>query len=347
MYRKYLVYDVGVEEIPPLYFWEYVVWGKLGERILKSVLSEEIKIKEGLSAGKRTGLRRGLGILAGICLLICVATGISVGMSYHCLAVTNWSISAEKLSQPVTVVVLSDLHEHEFGRGNEKLVSLVAEQSPDLILMTGDFVNDISVDSDVAVDLTKKLSEIAPVYYAWGNHELAYMERTGEDLAVLLEEAGACVLDLEWQEVVVQDQCIRIGGMYDYAFALDNTNSTSPETMEPAVYEFLTAFQDTEAFTLMMAHRPESFVLGEASKTWDIDLVVSGHDHGGQVILPVLGGLWAGDQGWFPDYVEGYHEKDKLKIFITRGLGSQQQKLPRCNNLPEVAVLKLEPAGQE
>ena len=131
--------------------------------------------------------------------------------------------------------------------------------------------------------------------------------------------------------------------MYEYAFAMDGDNSTKPENMDSDVYQFLKEFQNTENFKLMMAHRPDSFIFGEASKTWDIDLVVSGHVHGGQVVMPFLGGLWAPDQGWFPEYVHGLHEKDKLNIFITSGLGSQPEAAPRFNNPPEVAVITLAP----
>ena len=77
--------------------------------------------------------------------------------------------------------------------------------------------------------------------------------------------------------------------MYDYAFALDGNNTTTKESMRPSLYRFLTDFQNTNSYRLMMAHRPDSFIFGDAAKTWDIDLVVSGHNHGGQVILPVLG----------------------------------------------------------
>jgi predicted MPP superfamily phosphohydrolase len=93
----------------------------------------------------------------------------------------------------------------------------------------------------------------------------------------------------------------------------------------------------------MLAHRPDSFIFGEASVTWDIDLVVSGHLHGGQVVVPFKGGLIGGDQGWFPKYVHGLYEKDDINIFITSGLGSSRKVLPRFNNPPEIAVLRLLP----
>ena len=94
----------------------------------------------------------------------------------------------------------------------------------------------------------------------------------------------------------------------------------------------------------MLSHRPDSFLFGEATATWDIDLVVSGHDHGGQVVLPLLGGVFGGDQGLFPTYIHGVYQKGRLTFAITSGLGSQRERLPRFNNPPELMVLDLVPA---
>ena len=91
----------------------------------------------------------------------------------------------------------------------------------------------------------------------------------------------------------------------------------------------------------MMAHRPDSFIFGDASKEWDIDLVVSGHTHGGQVRIPFKGGLYVGDQGYFPIYDKGLFDLNKIKILITSGLGSGKEKIPRFNNIPEVVNLKI------
>ena len=91
----------------------------------------------------------------------------------------------------------------------------------------------------------------------------------------------------------------------------------------------------------MMAHRPDSFVFGDVSSVYDIDLVVSGHDHGGQVVVPFLGGLYGGDQGWFPKYIHGLYQKDLERIFVTSGLSSQKELLPRFNNLPEIAMITI------
>lgn len=272
-------------------------------------------------------------------IITCLA---SIWTSYSYLEKTYFEYTSPKLENEVKVVILSDLHDHEFGSNNEQLISKVKAEEPDIILVLGDMLNNDSDTANVAVDVTKRLSKIAPVYYALGNHEIDFMEKH-KDLIEELESTGATVLDLENQDIEVNGQQIRLGAMYDYAFALDGDNTTKRKNMKPEVYKFLTDYQDTEAFKLMLSHKPDSFIFGEAPFTWDIDLVVSGHDHGGQVILPFLGGVFGGDQGWFPEYVYGLHSLENYDILITRGLGSNPKILPRMNNRPEVMVLTLMP----
>ena len=155
----------------------------------------------------------------------------------------------------------------------------------------------------------------------------------------LIKSTGAALLEMEYKDIKVNGVDIRIGGMYGYAF--DPNGTTKRDDMGDGIYDFLTEFEDTSSYKIMMSHRPDSFVFGEASKAWDIDLVVSSHDHGGQVIVPFLGGLYGGDQGYFPEYIHGLYKKDNMQLLITSGLGSNTQKLPRFNNVPEIMVVNL------
>lgn len=187
------------------------------------------------------------------------------------------------------------------------------------------------------------------VYYALGNHELDYigaaegkkMQKHPEDSGLVkdLTDAGACVLEEGYRDVEIGGCKVRIGGMYEYAFALDGDNSA--ENLTGDVRDFLEEFQNTDRYKIMLCHRPDSFVFGDASDYWKIDLVISGHDHGGQVVIPFKGGLYGGDQGWFPPYVHGLYRTGRIRLFVTSGLSSEKQKLPRWNNRPEIAVLNV------
>ena len=283
------------------------------------------------------------GIVLAAVIAIAVFIKVEIYISYNSLEAEEYTISSDRINSEVKLALISDLHDHTFGEKNEQLVQMLKEQGPDLILMAGDMINDISKDSHVAVELIEQVKDIAPVYYSLGNQEEDYIGRGTSDLLNELKDAGAIVLDESYQDIQVNGNAIRLGGMYDYAFALDGNNTTTKESMRPSLYQFLTEFQDTDSCRLMMAHRPDSFIFGDATRTWEIDLVVSGHNHGGQVILPFLGGIYGGDQGWFPKYVDGVHHFKKVKnMVITRGLGSGEEKLPRFNNKPEVVMIYLE-----
>ena len=159
------------------------------------------------------------------------------------------------------------------------------------------------------------------------------------DLVKDLPDAGACVLEEGYRDVESGGCKVRIGGMYEYAFALDGDNSA--ENLTGDVRDFLEEFQNTDRYKIMLCHRPDSFVFGDASDYWKINLVISGHDHGGQVVIPFKGGLYGGDQGWFPPYVHGLYRTGRIRLFVTSGLSSEKQKLPRWNNRPEIAVLNV------
>lgn len=262
-------------------------------------------------------------------------------ISYHWIKVNEYSVSAKEIQSPVRLIVISDLHDHKFGNDNGKLVDKVKDQDPDIILMCGDFLNEDSKDHIEVVKLIEKFKSIAPVYFALGNHELGYIENGHEGFVADLEAAGAVVLDKEYEDVIVNGTHLRLGGLYDYAFALDGNDSVE-NTPEP-VKSFLEEFQETGDYKIMMSHRPDSFIFGNASEYWDVDLIISGHNHGGQVVVPFLGGLFGGDQGWFPKYIHGMYDVGNMKLFATSGLGSEWQVLPRWNNRPEVAVIELLP----
>jgi hypothetical protein len=262
--------------------------------------------------------------------------------SYEYLSITKYEISSDKIDREVKIAVISDLHNHKFGRNNKRLVKKLEKLNPDLVLMAGDMIDEEAKDMDDVIELIQQIVKNIPVYYSLGNQEIDYMERNqSKNLIVQLTSAGAVVLEQSYEKITINGNELCIGGIYEYAFALDGEGHMDKEELEPEIRGFLEEFQEQEEFKLMLAHRPDSFIFGEASSTWNIDLVVSGHDHGGQVILPGKGGLYGADQGWFPQYVSGYHELDKLNIVITRGLGSGGEKLPRFNNPPEIMMLTL------
>ena len=142
-------------------------------------------------------------VIAVMMVILFVFIGSELYVSRHGLKVTRYQISSEKISVPFRAVQLTDLHNSVFGENNEKLTELVAEEKPDIILITGDLLNQDDENTEIAAGLIRKLSQIAPVYCALGNHEAGYIARYHTDLISIYEEAGAEVLDYGYKDISV------------------------------------------------------------------------------------------------------------------------------------------------
>ncbi|WP_455537615.1 metallophosphoesterase [Terrisporobacter sp.] len=281
-----------------------------------------------------------VGILVFI-LVIVTLCYYEVDISYNRLSENNYNIESKKIKKDINLLIMSDLHDNQLGQNNKDLIEKINSLSPDIIFVVGDGVNSDSKNSKIVTNLMKQLCKNHKVFYSLGNTDIDYIKSGTSDLQKELESVGVTVLNNEYEDVKIKGNTIRIGGMYAYAFGLNDNNDVDKDTMEEGVYDFLKGFQDTDNYKIMMAHRPDSFIFGNVSEVWNIDLVVSGHNHGGQVVIPFVGGLYGGDQGWFPKYYKGLFDLNKIKILITSGLGSGKEKLPRFNNPPEVVNLKL------
>ena len=282
-------------------------------------------------------MKKTIKILVIIFFILILACLASIWVSYNWLTVTHFTVRSSKISEPFRIVLVSDLHEHQFGRDNEKLAVKIREQSPDLIIIDGDMINGDSENADTAVELVRALKETVPVYYSFGNHEYSYMEAGHEDLTEELEAAGAVVLNYQSIDIDVKGNQIRLGGLYEYGF---ETGMQSEEENERAV-PYLEEYADTDRYLIMCAHRPESFYPWDMADQWGIDLVLSGHLHGGQVIIPGVGGLYNSLDGFFPKFDYGQYKLGDSDMVITRGLGSNPKMLPRFNNPPEIAVVEV------
>lgn len=255
------------------------------------------------------------------------------------LTVTRYTLETP-LSRPLRLVQLTDLHGRSFGQNNEELVELVRRQEPDLILMTGDMLDKNQEGPEVVCALISRLKEIAPVYYGYGNHESDWEKRTGMTLAPLLTEAGATVLDFAYTDITVKGQALRIGGCDTY-YRYPGMLAKTREEWD-AEQAFADAFEDTQRFKLLLCHIPTVWLDWENRDNFPVDLVLSGHYHGGQIRLPVIGELYAPYVGLFPPYTEGMYAGETAVCILSTGLGSSPG-LPRINNLPQVVAVELVP----
>ena len=278
----------------------------------------------------------------GLLVLLAGFTAYELYHSAHGLTVTQYELSSEKLSDSVRVVQLTDLHNSTFGENNTELAAKVAEQQPDLIVITGDLLNSDEEDTDIATGTISRLCTIAPVYVSYGNHEVQYETTYHTDLTALYEQAGATVLEYKYQDITVKGQSIRLGGIYGYCTPEEYLKTKEADEEECA---FLRTFQQTDQYTILLTHMPFTWIYNDGISKWDIDCVLTGHTHGGQVRIPFIGGLYAPDAGWFPGREKGiYASGDQKKVMIlSSGLGNNE-RLPRFNNVPEIVVTDLSPA---
>ena len=249
---------------------------------------------------------------------------INIWTSYNSLHTTSHNLSFSKIINKTHIVILSDLHDSSFGKDNAKLIQKVKACEPDVIFTVGDMISDYREDYSYLSTLYEGLSEIAPVYCSLGNHELSHPE--SENIKEILRE-HATLLDNEYIELKLKGNDIRMGALMPYHPSFEDKN------------EYLRDFADTDRFTILLSHCPEYYFWGVDEVK--IDLMVSGHTHGGQVIVPFKGGLFAPEQGYFPYYDYGVFYEENATLVITRGLGTSKQKVPRFNNPPEVLCLTL------
>lgn len=267
-----------------------------------------------------------------LCSAVCCAVFIRTA---------EYTIPLQGVDAPVRIAVVSDLHGREFSSENVRLVEKIQAQKPDVIFLDGDMIDRGADLASVQklLCLIETLCEIAPVYFAPGNHELEYME-TDASLLNQVAAAGATVVNDSYADVTIAGQALRIGGTMGYGFYFGRSREEFEASPE---YQFLTDFEQMDAPKLCLAHMPDTFIFNGAYELWDVDLVISGHTHGGLVRLPFVGGLYAPMQGWFPVYDRGWFQLgDHMQMIVTSGLAGHGW-IPRINNPPEIAVVELVP----
>ena len=245
------------------------------------------------------------------------------------LTYTSTALPAE--FDGLRIVQLSDLHNREFGKNNQRLYAAVKQAVPDLIFLTGDLVDEYAeAPIPYAKAVGKALSAIAPTYYVTGNHEWAHGNAAVEELKTALRESGVTVLSNQFVPLERNGQTIFIAGIDDPNGYADQT---TPEELAAKLYA-----QQEAPFWLLLAHR-NTFFNGRYCRL-GADLTFSGHAHGGIVRLPGTDGLFSHDLDLFPSYTAGLYEENGSVLFVTRGLGNSGPSF-RVFNRPEIAVLTL------
>ena len=249
------------------------------------------------------------------------------------MELNTYTITSEELPEAFDgyrIAHISDLHNTQMGKDNEKLLSMLRSAEPDLITITGDLIDSRNTDIEIALQFAEEAVKIAPCYYVTGNHE-ARVSEYGE-LKKCLQDLGVIILEDDQTEISLGNESIALIGVNDPSFQTDYLFGDAETVISSKLSEL-----QIDGFTILLSHRPELFDTYVES---GVNLVLSGHAHGGQFRLPFVGGLVAPNQGLFPEYDAGLYTKENTNMIVSRGVGNSI--LPfRINNRPEVILIEL------
>lgn len=274
-------------------------------------------------------------------IISCIVLVVLLAFAYvqnNWLEVSHYAYKSPEVPQEFVgfrVVQISDLHNATFGKDNERLLAKIQELEPDIVVLTGDFVDSNHTSIVLSLAFAEKVVANYPTYYVTGNHENRLEESERSSLLEGLEKAGVVCLFDEYVKIERGGSSITLIGLNDESLGgmkLKVAEKTTGETI------LLTGNEDTSGFQILLAHEPQYI---ENYSKYQVDLVFSGHAHGGQVRIPFIDrGLVAPGQGLFPKYTEGVHEVNGTTLIVSRGLGNSIAPV-RVFNRPEIVCVEL------
>ena len=241
------------------------------------------------------------------------------------LRITRYNLESKKIKDNYKIIQVSDFHNRKNKRFHNKVVDIINKEKPNIIVITGDLI-DVD-DCTYAEKLLERIYNIAPIYFVPGNHECIFGGYP--DLLNILDKYNVNVIS---NKCISLDNNIELYGIKDPSFYIPNDDKES-------IDKYLSKFNiNTKKYSILLSHRPE--VLDIYSK-YKFDLVLTGHAHGGQVIAPLIGPLYAPHQGVLPKYARGIYKKNNTSMIVSRGLGNSLYAIIRINNKPELVIVSL------
>ena len=265
---------------------------------------------------------------------------IILGFYFHhentTLQTSYYEVSNKKITKDFNnykIMQISDFHNTRNEKIINSIIDKIKEEKPNIIVLTGDIIDPEKSHTEASIDFIKRIKDYAPIYYVTGNHESYFEEGEFEKEKEALIETGVIVLDNKVEVIEVNDTKINILGIDDP----DMTEDESLKEKEIIKKEIDSLEYDDSNYTILLSHRPEKIKVYAEKK---MDLVFSGHAHGGQIRLPLIGGLYAPHQGLFPKYTNGKYIKEETVMIVSRGIGGSSFPF-RVNNKPNLVVVTL------
>ena len=245
------------------------------------------------------------------------------------IVISNYDYKTSLISDNLngyTIAQISDLHNKEFGKNQKNILNLLEKESPDIIVITGDIVDSNHTNINVALEFIEGAANIAPVFYVTGNHEYWLSDKDRDTLMKRMEQVGVMLLDNKAINLEKENS----NGFYLIGLSDKNLNDTVLKTMCSQL--------DSSKLQIVLAHEPQYF---DHYSHAGVDLVLSGHAHGGQIRLPFIHGLVAPGQGFFPKYTSGTYVNNDTTMIVSRGLGNSIIPI-RVFNRPEIVMVTLQ-----
>lgn len=273
-------------------------------------------------------------------ILLALALGSTAALAYFAMSermcLKTYPVLSEKIKAPIKVLQISDLHSSHYGSEGSELIEAATNISPDIVVMTGDILDDCAPNG-ACFKFLKKIASLYPCYYVTGNHEV--YSHLVDAIKDKLASYGIRVLEGETETVTIGEQNIVIGGVDDPIASPDKSGRLWEDQLVECGKNL-----DGESFSILLSHRPELISYYEETP---FDLVLAGHAHGGQVRIPgILNGLYAPHQGIFPKFAGGeYTMANGGKMIVSRGLSKLVR--PRVFNRPELVLVTLLPSEED
>lgn len=275
-------------------------------------------------------------ITATCIILLCILAAFALRED---LKTVNYTVESKKINGSIRLAVISDLHSSKFGSGQSDLIKAIDDADPDVILLTGDIFEEDRPHDNVKA-LLSHIGKKYTCFFVTGNHEYRFSSDELYKLRSLVRSYGVAILDGDSTVLTVNGESIRIAGVNDPCgdnfIELDEGGNAIERPRFDESLDRLSSVANDGVFTVLMSHRPDYF---EKYSSLGFDLTVSGHAHGGQIVIPgLVNGLFAPDQGFFPEYAGGRYEKDESVMIVSRGLCRMAFR-PRVFNRPELVII--------
>ena len=275
-----------------------------------------------------------------IIIAIAMITGAFCYYQNNKISITKLKVKSN-VNKRVRIAQISDLHSKEFGKDNNTLYKVIMDQKPDIIVATGDLIDSNMKRINEIIEFCSRLNKRVPVYYILGNNEMR-CSRVNE-IVEKLKQKNINVLENEIATIKIKDNIINILGLAEKRvdkgeMFYSKINSRYEIENVDSLFRKL---ENLIGIKIVLSHYPENYeYVGDYSYSkYNFDIMFSGHAHGGQFILPGLGGVFAPGQGLFPKYYKGIYGK-KNKLVVSRGLGNSGFPL-RLFNRPDLVIVDI------